>query len=194
VPWRSKHPLSIDHTCREPFFQIRLMVWTVVKISVKNGLTIVMKEKAACKRDIWNPCDINLTSIDCHEVKTHRMPSKLLHNEKAAIYTHHTQVRLEYYYRPQFVLLHQLHTSYTLRFLQATLRFLHAMLRFLHATLRFLHAMLRFLHATLRFLHATLRFSPVTIRFSPITIRFLHATIRFLHATLRFVHAYTLLN
>jgi hypothetical protein len=50
-------------------------------------------------------------------------------------------------YRPQCVLLHQLHASYTLRFL-------HAMLSFLHATLRFLHAMVGFLHATLRFLHA----------------------------------------
>jgi hypothetical protein len=37
-------------------------------------------------------------SVDCLELKTDRMSSKLLHNEYAAICTHHTQVRLEYYY------------------------------------------------------------------------------------------------
>jgi hypothetical protein len=43
VPWRSKHPLSIDHTRRKPPFLIRKTVLTVVKISVNNGITIVMK-------------------------------------------------------------------------------------------------------------------------------------------------------
>jgi hypothetical protein len=52
VPWRSKHLLSIDHTRCEPFFQIRWTAWTVVKISVKNGLTIVMKQQTACTYNI----------------------------------------------------------------------------------------------------------------------------------------------
>jgi hypothetical protein len=46
-----------------------------------------------------------------------------------------TYIKWRKKYRPQFVLLHQLHASYTLRFLHATLRFYHATLRFLHATL-----------------------------------------------------------
>jgi hypothetical protein len=68
-------------------------------------------------------------------------------------------------YRPQHVLLHQLHASYTLRFLHTTLRFWHATLRFSPVTIRFLHATIRFLQGTIRFLHATLHFLHVSNTF-----------------------------
>jgi hypothetical protein len=68
-------------------------------------------------------------------------------------------------YRPQYVLLHQLHASYTLHALHTMIHFLHAMIHFSQVTIRFLQAKTRFMHAALCFLHTMIRLSQTTLRF-----------------------------
>jgi hypothetical protein len=94
-------------------------------------------------------------------------------------------------YRPQFVLLHQLHASYMLGFLHATLHFLHAT----HAscTIRYASCTLHYASCTLRYAFRPLRYAFRPLRHASCTLRYASCTLRYVSCTLRYA-SYTLLT
>jgi hypothetical protein len=54
VPRRSKHTTSTGHTCREPYFQIRLTKQSAVKIGVKEWYNNCYEYRAAF--DVMEDC------------------------------------------------------------------------------------------------------------------------------------------
>ena len=54
--------------------------------------------KLPVNKNVETPVISACLSVDCLELKTDRMLNKLLHNELAARYIHHMQVKMEDYY------------------------------------------------------------------------------------------------